>query len=119
MTKPVAAPAKLQLSDKERFLFALQARTIPWSGGEDGIVLRYNLETKMQLKAFNAKFVDAKPETLSLEPSFGVSLLDEEVELLVFVLTGAGGSLQGSGTTEIAEMIIKIRAAYPKKTPPK
>jgi hypothetical protein len=106
---------KLKLSDRDLVYIAVASSAVPWSGGEAGVLQRYDLEKALNLARVRKLVGPLEQQSDVAKP---VELTRDQVELLVFCLCGGGGALKGEGGPVLGELIARIRVTAPKPKRP-
>jgi hypothetical protein len=110
---------KVALSDFDRLLVSSAQRHTPWIGGEENLVLRYEIGNALRISDFEKSHGEIPAEKLSRKPSFTASLRPDQVELLIEILSCAGGTINPEVARDLGELVVRLRRLVPRKGPPK
>lgn len=102
------------LSQRDRALVKMALESVPWSGGEDGVVALYELGEAIGSKAFARLPPDTQINALDAKPC-PVTITRSGVELLVSILCGGGGALKPDVGPLAAELVVRIRKQAPRQ----
>lgn len=96
---------KIKMTDQDRGLVAAALQAVPWTGGPEGVLQRYQLGRALGLD----KLSDGK-----LSKNVGsVELSPELVTLMGNLVAGGNGSIAGSIGPIVGEFLTRVRRQIP------
>jgi hypothetical protein len=106
---------KLKFSLFDRVVAGIALRSVPWDGGEEGVLARYKLTQVLEVQSALEAAKEKPFDQLSRAAGFLVDLTADQVELLAFTVGGGPGSgLQGAIGAVAGEFLTRLRAQAPK-----
>lgn len=105
------------LSEFDRGVAKVMLDSVPWAGGEDGMTMRLSLEDDIKVTVLGKDRPADFPLGKLSRQTAKYTLSPAQVELLVSILAGGGGSPSSQVGRVAAELIGRIRKQCPRKTP--